>query len=140
MQKSLVNKKTIGIDTNIFIYYFANTSEFYNEAKAFFEYTILHKREFITSSLSIAELLSFQAQEPMIAALFDNLLQLPNLKIYSMDTNIAKEAARIRRLYRYSLSDAIQLATALYAKADVFVTNDKRLRSFKEIAISSLDI
>lgn len=131
--KKLTPRTVVGIDTNIFVYYFDNSSEFYNKAKNFFESAISNKTELVTSALTVAELLSFHAQEFEIDKLYDSLLELPGFKIYDVDKKIASDAARIRRKYSYSLPDAIQLATALHGKAETFITNDQKLKNFKEL-------
>ena len=65
-------------------------------------------------------------------------LETPNLKIKNLDSEIAIEAARIRRKYGFQTPDAIELATAVVAKADAFITNDKRLMKFNEIKVKLL--
>ncbi|OGE64802.1 hypothetical protein A3I48_01575 [Candidatus Daviesbacteria bacterium RIFCSPLOWO2_02_FULL_36_7] len=57
------------------------------------------------------------------------------MEIYQVDEKIAVESARIRRKYSFRLLDSIQLATALYAKAQAFITNDDRLKKFKELKV-----
>src|SRR5207248_6090877 len=41
----------------------------------------------------------------------------------------------LRRAYGFRIPDAIQLATCLYQKVDLFITNDRRLKTYKEIPI-----
>lgn len=92
----------------------------------------------ITSVITLAELLSFKAPTPMLKRLEEELLLVPDLQISDVDKNISKEAAAIRRKYRFNLADSIQLATALQGKAKAFITNDHRLKSFKKLKIISL--
>jgi predicted nucleic acid-binding protein len=64
---------------------------------------------------------------------------VPNLTDLEDNMAISLEAARIRREYGLRLPDATQLATAIYAKAKAFITNDHRLKQFKEIKIITLE-
>jgi predicted nucleic acid-binding protein len=54
-----------------------------------------------------------------------------------MDVNeaVAEEAARIRARYRFKTPDAIHLASAKLGGADLFVTNDDRLRQFLDLTV-----
>ena len=56
----------------------------------------------------------------------------------NVDRTITVEAARIRREYGFRLPDSIQLATALFGKANALITNDERLKKFKELKVINL--
>ena len=62
-----------------------------------------------------------------------------NTRFARMTQTIAKEAARFRAVYNLSLTDAIQIATALEAGCDAFLTNDKGLRRVTELNILVLE-
>jgi len=47
----------------------------------------------------------------------------------------ATEAARLRAQHQLKTPDAIQLATAIHAGAQTFLTNDKRIRSLPAIKV-----
>lgn len=131
----LKNHKRVAVDTNIFIYHLTRESPFHLKAVNLFGTIIKKKINLITSNITIVEVLSFDAPENQIKLLEKEFLQIPNLKITEVNNSIAFEAAKIRRLYNFSLPDAIQLATALSAKAKVFITNDERLKKFKELKV-----
>ena len=63
------------------------------------------------------------------------LLDIPNLEFISIDHRLALEASRIRRKYGFRLPDSIYLATAIFGKADAFVTNEEKLKKFKDLKI-----
>jgi predicted nucleic acid-binding protein len=92
----------------------------------------------VTSIITFTEVLSFKKSNEIISDLKSLLLEVPNLEMKDVSRDIAEEAARIRRTYGFYLPDAIQLATALNAKASIFITNDIKLRKCKEIKILSL--
>jgi predicted nucleic acid-binding protein len=63
---------------------------------------------------------------------------IPNLTILEVNRAIVKTASEIRRTYGFRLADAVQLATAVHEKADVFITNDQRLKHFKPLRVIPL--
>ena len=130
-----IGGKLIGLDTNIFIYYFAENKEFGSLAKTIFEALSEKKTQAVTSIITLTELLSLPASEKEVEALKTNFLETPNLNTLDINQAISIEAARIRRTYGFRIPDSIQLATCLHLKADIFITNDERLKSFKELPI-----
>lgn len=89
----------------------------------------------ITSTLTIAELLTAPAQAGDDKALRDYELYLtnfPNLEIVPLSVDLAKKTARVRASTGLKMPDSIQIATALVAGADVIVSNDKRWRNRTE--------
>ncbi len=69
----------------------------------------------------------------------DFLLKSRNFVLHPVDAPIAERAAEIRAQYQYRTPDAIQLATGLEHNATLFITNDKRLKSFSELTILVLE-
>lgn len=128
----------IAVDTNIFIYYFDRNSQFYTLADSVFTNVLVKKKQVITSILTLTELLSYQTNESLIDKLEEELFLVPNIVMHDVTRTIAVKAAVIRRKYNVRLPDAIQLATALQANADIFITNDKRLKHFKELPVRLL--
>lgn len=61
------------------------------------------------------------------------------INIHEVNIEIAVRAAQIRAEYGFKSPDALQLAIAVHHSADYFLTNDKRLISFKELEIIILD-
>ena len=59
----------------------------------------------------------------------------PNLRVKTLDENIADVASSLRANYNINTPDAIQIATSLEAKADIFITNDTTLKKISEIKV-----
>lgn len=57
----------------------------------------------------------------------DLLLSSENMRVLPVERTVAEEAARLRAERRVRTPDAIQLATARLAGAEIFVTNDGAL-------------
>ena len=56
------------------------------------------------------------------------------VEIKEIDMRIAVKAAQIRAEYKFFKPlDSLQLATACITGCDIFLTNDKQLKQFKEI-------
>ena len=53
------------------------------------------------------------------------------MELVELNSEIASLFAQIRADYGIKTPDAVQLASAIYAKADLFVTNDDRLSRFE---------
>ena len=135
----VMKNKFIGLDTNVFIYFFENNPQFAPTCISIFNMLQDKRARAVTSILTLTELLSLKMSEERVIQLQHEFLQLENLQVIAVDQILALEAARIRREYNFRISDCFQLATAKYAKVDIFVTNDRRLKTFKEVAIMLLD-
>ena len=136
MKKSFQGISKIALDSNIFIYYFGGDPIFGPKTKAVFN--LLKKKKGVTSIITLTELLAFKTDQKTLSEIEEAFFNTPNLNIADIDKAIAKNAARIRHKYGFRLADSFQLATAVAFKADIFVTNDKRLKSFPEVRIQLL--
>lgn len=130
--------QSVGLDTNLFIYYFQGHPQFGHIVREVFRSLSLRQAALSTSVLTITEVLSFKVSENALQGLEHELVTMPLLYIIDVNRDIARNAAKIRRIYGFRFADAIQLATALQAKADVFITNDKKLKHFKELPVRLL--
>jgi len=130
--------KYLGLDTNVFIYYLQAHSKFGPYAKKVISALVSDKATAVTSILTLAEVLAFGGTKVEITKTQDYLFSIPNLSFISVGVRIAQVAAGIRREFRFSLPDSIQLATALDAKAQTFITNDKRLLLFRRLPVTLL--
>lgn len=62
-----------------------------------------------------------------------------NTVFVSIDHEIGKQAAEFRARYNITLPDALQIASALAAGSQAFLTNDASLKRVTEISILVLD-
>lgn len=66
--------------------------------------------------------------------MFYRLVATIDLEIVEINQEIARKAAQIRAEYKgFKAMDALQLAVACLSGCDLFLTNDKQLKQFKEI-------
>lgn len=128
--------KLVSLDTNVFIYYFENDANLGTKAKLVFDKLTKNQLKAVTNITSLAELLSSpKLSKKAVIETKKLFLSVPNLEIYQVDEKIALKSAQIRREHGFRLLDAIQLATAMYAKAKVFITNDEGFKKFKELKV-----
>lgn len=136
------NIKEIALDTNLFIYVFEQHPEFGEKAKSILEHIENGFVSAVASSVSLTEILVKPIREGNLTLekqyklLFSHF---PNLTILPIDNVVAERAAYLRGKYNIKTPDALIVATALVANADLFITNDQRLETVKEIKCVSLD-
>jgi predicted nucleic acid-binding protein len=142
MSSFLHGSKKIALDTNLFIYVFEQHPEFGEKSKAILEQIEDGFVAAVASSVSLTEILVKPIREGNLTLekqyklLFSHF---PNLTILPIDNMVAERAAYLRGKYNIKTSDALIVATALVANADLFITNDQRLEIVKEIKCISLD-
>ncbi|MEH2211414.1 type II toxin-antitoxin system VapC family toxin [Nostoc sp.] len=66
---------------------------------------------------------------------FVDVLQQEQVVFVEINANIAREAARIRVHYNLQLPDALQVATAIIAGCETFLTNDTALKRVIELRV-----
>lgn len=134
-------KQRIALDSMIFIYHFEQTGAYFERVRDILLSAQAGASELITSVISVAEALAAPkyANLPEAVREIDLFFKEADfLKVIGFDWEIAHETARLRRENKnLRTPDAIQLATAVVAGADTFITNDRKLRKIK---IASLKI
>lgn len=92
----------------------------------------------VVSPITLAEclVLPYKIPNPDVAQIFSDLLiNSESVMFYPIDEVIADKAAELRARYNISLTDAFQIAVAIQAECDAFLTNDADLKRVKEIPI-----
>ena len=130
--------RRVALDSMIFIYQFGKHAKFYHQTHYVFSLLDKKKLKIITSLISLIETISFSELEDkpdLIQSYKDFFIKTKNLETIIPDFSIADEAASLRRKYQLRTPDAIQLATAVVNKVEIFITNDDRFRQVKEFPI-----
>ena len=131
--------RLVALDSNIFIYHFEDNQEFKLPIDLIFQGLIKTITRAVTSVVSVIEALSYPMPDVVVKEIEEAFKNTPNLQILDVNHEIAREAAKIRRKYRaLRLPDAVQVASARFARAQIFITNDKRIKIFKELPIKLL--
>ena len=58
-----------------------------------------------------------------------------NINFVLIDEDIGNLAAQMRARYNLSLTDALQIATAIQSNCDAFLTNDLQFKKVRELSI-----
>lgn len=126
--------KRIFLDTSPIVYYLENNDLYYSIMKKFWKR--YDDCDYITSAVTITEYLTYPYQQKNIKMVnaFNDFLDGMDIEIKNIDKETAKKAAQIRAEYKFFKTiDALQLAAVCLSGCDLFLTNDKQLKQFKEI-------
>ena len=135
----MIDFKKVFVDTAPFIYFIEkdiNNPQYYEKVKCFFRDGYNHDKKFVSSVITIEEYFVFpyRNKEYAYIDMFYRLIEITNMEIIEINQEIAKKAAQIRAEYKgFKAMDALQLSIASMSKCDLFLTNDKQLKQFREI-------
>jgi predicted nucleic acid-binding protein len=121
--------KNIFWDTNLFIYLLEDSPHF-GQAVADLRRRMLHRNDrLFTSAMTVGEVLvkPLSIGNAELADCYRTLFTGPHVTVSAFDFGAADAYANIRQDRSIYPADAIQLACAESAKADLFITNDDRL-------------
>lgn len=132
--------KKIFLDTSPILYYLEKNKLYYLNMKKFWkEY---EDCDYLTSAVTVTEYLTYPYQQNNLNLInaFYGFVNGMDIEIKSIDKPIAEQAAQIRAEYKFfKTMDALQLVTACLSGCDLFLTNDKQLKQFKEIKCMTVD-
>jgi len=134
--------EVVGLDTTPLIYFIEENPTYLETIRPFFLAMDRGAFRVVTSTVTLLEVLvhPLRRGERKLAQLYrDILLGAEGLTTIPLSQDIAEEAARLRASHNIRTPDAIQMATALRARASHFLTNDTRLPSLPELKVLVLD-
>lgn len=120
----------VAIDTAPLIYLIEENPVWSPVVQPFFQALDNGHFRAVTSTIILAEVLvhPLRHSNTALAARYRQiLLRARNLSTIPVTVPIAEKAAELRASHGFRTPDAIQLATAVHAKADSFLTNDRVL-------------
>lgn len=126
--------KKVFLDTAPIVYYLENNESYYPKMKKFWKEC--GNCDYVTSAVTVTEYLTYPYQQNNIRLInaFYGFVDGMDIEVRCIDMAIAEKAAQIRAEYRgFKSMDALQLASACLSGCDLFLTNDKQLRQFKEL-------
>lgn len=117
----------IALDSNVFIAALAGSEPHSRQAQQLIRDVAAGKHKAIASSIIYGEVLGLANREEADIERF--FAAIPHLVTIPADDGICLAAAQLRRRGggKLKLPDALHIATALMAGAEVFITNDKSL-------------
>jgi predicted nucleic acid-binding protein len=130
--------KVVGLDTMVFIYHFEENQVYSSLTFSIFESLEEGNFNGITSIITLLEILVKPKKDNnlLLTERYKLLFEtFPNLQVKELNENIADIASSLRANYNINIPDAIQIATSLEVKADIFITNDATLKKISEIKV-----
>lgn len=133
------------VDTAPFIYFIekdSNNPQYFEKVKRFFKNGYENDKKFVSSVVTMEEYFVFPYRNEMYSfiEMFYRLVATTNMEIVEINQKIAKKAAQIRAEYKgFKAMDALQLAVACLSECDLFLTNDKQLKQFREVKCITVD-
>ena len=137
-KEHLESSTTVFLDTAPLIYYVEKNPTYFSLTKDFFEYVDQGRLTVITSPITLSESLIFpikQNQKQFVQTFSDLIVRGNHTTFVNLNEWVGIRAAELRVLYNLSLTDALQIAAALSANCDAFLTNDLQLKRVSEIKI-----
>lgn len=139
LSEELTRVNTIFIDTAPIIYYMEAHPQFGPLAREVVSIFQSGKLTAYSSVLTLAEVISkpIERGDEKLARKFAEFLKHgKNLVMIEISEGMAEAAGKLRGRYPFLKTvDAVQLAAALDVGAEAFITNDLRLKQFKEFKI-----
>ncbi len=132
----------IFVDTSPIIYLLDEKSPLRSKAEQIFSRFLNSQDKLVTSTITCMEYLVFPYRTNNESAIniFWKFLTECGVRIHKIDEFTAIKAAQIRARYPYfKTADSLQLAAACVCGCNLFLTNDKQLRQFNEIACVILE-
>jgi len=132
----------LGLDTSVFIYFVASNERYVRRAREIFrridggQFTSRTSIITLTEALTLPKRIADTVLERSYRLM---LFESRHLQLLDVDAAIADRAADLRARHTLRTPDAIQIATALAAGCEAFLTNDRDLRRVDARRILTLD-
>ena len=126
------------LDTVPIIYYVENHPNYYELTQVIFDGIDEGLLLGVTSPISLSECLVYPYKLGLIALAQDFIYLIvdgENINFVLIDEDIGNLAAQMRARYNLSLTDSLQIATAIQSNCDAFLTNDLQLKRVNELSI-----
>jgi len=120
------------LDTNLFIYLIEENELYLNKVYNMLHFLEQNSYEIITSTLTLGEILTKPYKDNRLDLVKQYKNFFSDMELIELNSEIASSFANIRAKYNIKTPDAVQLASAIYGDADLFVTNDDRLSRFED--------
>lgn len=131
----------LGIDTSPFIYLIEVHTDYHPLVAPLFAGVDSGAISAVTSTITVAEVTVLPlrlGRADLQQQYLDLLLNSLNLDVLPIDVYAAQVAAELRARFRIRLPDALQLAVAVTAGCDAFLTNDVALKQVTDIRVITL--
>lgn len=135
--KSLLEGKSVYVDTNILIYLFEGFEEYRHLIQEIADCVDNNKIRLLTGEITIAEILvmPFKQEDSKLINLYTTALNNKDfIHLIPTTQKIYLKTAYLRATFKsMKTPDAIQVASAIEGKADIFITNDTGIKTPSEM-------
>jgi predicted nucleic acid-binding protein len=134
-----VNK--VFLDTSPVVYYVEAVPAFAEVAKGIFTLIGEGQMQGVVSPVTLAECVTLPirlGQIELRQRFTDLLTATEGILLVNIDAAIAQQAAELRIRYSLKLPDALQVATAIAANCEVFLTNDIALKRVNDLRVLTM--
>jgi len=116
-------------DTMLFVYWLEDHPKYALRVQQIYERMEQRRDTLCTSAFTLGELLvgPYKAKAANAGQAIHEYFRASTMELLSFDAQTAEKYAHIRAEHNVTSADAIHLATAAQAHADLFLTNDRRL-------------
>ena len=133
------------LDTAPVIYLVERNPQFFNRVCNVFQQVDEGLLTVVASPITLAECSvgAYRMEQPETASNFVECLTQEGTDFVQITAAIGDRAAQLRVKYNLKLTDAFQIATALEAGCEAFLTNDtqlKRVTELRVLVISELEV
>ena len=131
-------KDPLFLDTSCFIYLIENHPQFALPLRSVFSDLGKKKIQAVTSVVTVAEVLVKPMElkrDDLIQKYHELFTQVSSLHVVAPTYETAREAADICAVHRFILIDSFQLALAKERNCKTFLTNDDRLKSYRDLPV-----
>ncbi|HEY9433059.1 MAG TPA: PIN domain-containing protein [Blastocatellia bacterium] len=138
---ALANVRELFLDTAPIIYHVEGNPAYQPLTDQVFQTIQAGTLSAVTSSITLSECLvhPYRRGDMALAQKFRNVITAGvNTRYVGVDA-VAERAAEIRAHYNLKLADSFQIAAAIAAGCDAFLTNDAALKRLSGITILTLD-
>ncbi|MCK5521910.1 MAG: PIN domain-containing protein [Thiomargarita sp.] len=139
IEDAFENVEIVFLDTAPVIYYVEENPNYFAIVKSIFDDLIEKKtRLAVTSPVTLAECLVVPLRNGIVQRqqdFIDFLKDESKISLEIIDEETGEQAAIFRAKYNLKLPDALQVAVALQANCDAFLTNDVIFKRVTEIPI-----
>lgn len=142
MDEALLDVRRLAIDTTPVIYFVEAHPRYDTLVTDVFQRIADGRMIGVTSTVTLCEVLVQPVQQnddALQQSYLDLILHSANFEVHYIDAAIAVRAAALRARHRLRTPDALQVAVALNAGCEAFLTNDIALQRVTELRVLVLD-
>jgi predicted nucleic acid-binding protein len=138
LNDSIATGSLVFLDTAPVIYYIERDKTYFKPLEEFFGRVDRGDLTVATSAISLAECLYYPYKNNdsrLVRAFTRRLVTGQNVRFVPITADIANHSAQLRATHNLGFADAFQIATAIVAGCDIFLTNDKQLKRIQSLKI-----